>query len=300
MPMRARAMRAVLLATLAAFSCSAVDRTRLYASAKAPKDDSAKVDPRLKLSCAVRPCIKLRKSIEALGTTLSFGADYHVREKEAHFETTWHDPRLGGQLSLRDLSRLEWRKTWLFPGLADAATRVEVRSTLDLRTAQPDVRLKLGLRRSFASSSMSFVQDVPLDGSDGHCKVSVGATLTVREQGHTAQWQCPSSAPTPPQGTPGGSRLVRNTGRPATSRGPRGSCLRGYCEVTDVCRHSSLSLFPPRGPIGGWGGVGRWLCACPAVRVGALWLHSLAAAARGSPLDGARRVPLDGARRVAH
>ena len=206
MPMRARAMRAVLLATLAASSCSAVDRTRLYASAKAPKDDSAKIEPRLKLSCAVRPCIKLRKSIEALGTTLSFGADYHVREKEAHFETTWHDPRLGGQLSLRDLSRLEWRKTWLFPGLADAATRVEVRSTLDLRTAQPDVRLKLGLRRSFASSGMSFVQDVPLDGSDGHCKVSVGATLTVREQGHTAQWQCPSSAPTPPQGTPGGSR----------------------------------------------------------------------------------------------
>ena len=50
-----------------------------------------------------------------------------MREKEAHLETTWHDPRLGGQLSLRDLSTLEWRKTWLFPGIADAATRVEVR-----------------------------------------------------------------------------------------------------------------------------------------------------------------------------
>ena len=82
-----------------------------------------------------------------------------MREKEAHLETTWHDPRLGGQLSLRDLSTLEWRKTWLFPGIADAATRVEVRSTLDLQTARPDVRLKLGLRRSFASSGMSFVQD---------------------------------------------------------------------------------------------------------------------------------------------
>ena len=66
-----------------------------------------------------------------------------MREKEAHLETTWHDPRLGGQLSLRDLSTLEWRKTWLFPGIADAATRVEVRdcspntdvrSTFDLQT----------------------------------------------------------------------------------------------------------------------------------------------------------------------
>lgn len=147
-----------------------------------PPKDGERAEPRVKLSCGVKPCIKLRKSIEALGTTLSFGADYHVREKEAHFETTWHDPRLGGQLSLRDLSTLEWRKTWLFPGIADAATRVEVRSTLDLQTAQPDVRLKLGLRRSFASSGMSFVQDVPLDGADGHCKVSVGATVTVPDE----------------------------------------------------------------------------------------------------------------------
>ena len=163
---------AVLLASLAA-CCGAVGRTHLFGSVRPPKDDGERAEPRVKLSCGVKPCIKLRKSIEALGTTLSFGADYHVREKEAHFETTWHDPRLGGQLSLRDLSTLEWRKTWLFPGIADAATRVEVRSTLDLQTAQPDVRLKLGLRRSFASSGMSFVQDVPLDGADGHCKVAV-------------------------------------------------------------------------------------------------------------------------------
>ena len=57
-----------------------------------------------------------------------------------------------------------------------------MRSTLDLQTARPDVRLKLGLRRSFASSGMSFVQEVPLDGADGHCKVSVGATLTVPDE----------------------------------------------------------------------------------------------------------------------
>ena len=162
----------VLLASLAA-CCGAVGRTHLFGSVRSPKDDGERAEPRVKLTSNLRPCIKLRKSIEALGQTLSFGADYHVREKEAHFETTWHDPRLGGQLSLRDLSTLEWRKTWLFPGIADAATRVEVRSTLDLQTAQPDVRLKLGLRRSFASSGMSFVQDVPLDGADGHCKVAV-------------------------------------------------------------------------------------------------------------------------------
>ena len=236
-------MRATVLLALAACTHGgAVGRTHLFGAVRSAKDDGERAEPRVKLSCGVKPRIKLRKSIEellppqplpappspppfpppapsprptcrrlphrhrprhrprrhrphrhrpdrhrphrphrrrhrpqALGTTLSFGAEYHVREKEAHVETTWHDPRLvrvrvrarvrvrvrvgvrvshllssprratfiltltltlarlGGQLSLRDLATLEWRKTWLFPGIADAATRVEVRSTLDAR-----------------------------------------------------------------------------------------------------------------------------------------------------------------------
>ena len=167
-------MRATVLLALAASACGGeVGRT---GSVRPAKDGGERAEPRVKLSCGVKPRIKLRKSLEvlpppplrappllrpfrhqrhllaltccrlphrhrpqhhcphrpqALGTTLSFGAEYQVREKEAHLETTWHDPRLGGQLSLRDLSTLEWRKTWLFPGIADAATRVEVR---DLQT----------------------------------------------------------------------------------------------------------------------------------------------------------------------
>ena len=188
-------MRAtVLLALAASASGGPVGR---IGSVRPAKDDGERAEPRVKLSCGVKPRIKLRKSLEvltppplpappllrpfrhqrhllaltccrlphshrphrhrphrrpphrrrphrhrphrhrphrhrphrpqALGTTLSFGAEYQVCEKEAHLETTWHDPRLGGQLSLRDLSTLEWRKTWLFPGIADAATRVEVR-----------------------------------------------------------------------------------------------------------------------------------------------------------------------------
>ena len=179
-------MRATVLLALAASACGgSVGR---IGSVRPAKDDGERPEPRVKLSCGVKPRIKLRKSLEvlpppplrappllrpfrhqrhllaltccrlphrhrphrhrphrhrpqhhcphrpqALGTTLSFGAEYQVREKEAHLETTWHDPRLGGQLSLRDLSTLEWRKTWLFPGIADAATRVEVRSTRDLQ-----------------------------------------------------------------------------------------------------------------------------------------------------------------------
>ena len=169
-----RPMRATVLLALAASACGGpVGR---IGSVRPAKDDGERAEPRVKLSCGVKPRIKLRKSLEvltppplpappllrpfrhqrhllalaccrlphrhrphrhrphrpqALGTTLSFGAEYQVREKEAHLETTWHDPRLGGQLSLRDLSTLEWRKTWLFPGIADAATRVEVR---DLQT----------------------------------------------------------------------------------------------------------------------------------------------------------------------
>jgi hypothetical protein len=249
---RAVVMRTVLLASLAAASCGAVGRTHLFGSVRPPKDGE-RAEPRVKLSCGVKPCIKLRKSIEALGTTLSFGADYHVREKEAHFETTWHDPRLGGQLSLRDLSTLEWRKTWLFPGIADAATRVEVRSTLDLQTAQPDVRLKLGLRRSFASSGMSFVQDVPLDGADGHCKVAAARVGPGLGQGWARARVRPRVGPEPGPVSGSGPRVLVRPG-PSYSlpyvparclSGPRSQCPTSCSSPPPTCPPSSGAAGPP-------------------------------------------------------
>jgi len=44
------------------------------------------------------------------------------------------------------------------------------------------MRLKLGLRRPFAPPGLSFVHDIPLDGSRGHCKLAVGATVTVPDE----------------------------------------------------------------------------------------------------------------------
>ena len=77
----------------------------------------------------------------------------------------------GGDLSLSDMSQLQWSKMWVFPGLSDAATRVEARCKLDLKTGQPDLRLKLGLRRRFAQPGMSFVHDIPIDGTSDEAEI---------------------------------------------------------------------------------------------------------------------------------
>ena len=67
------------------------------------------------------------------------------------------DKWLGGELALNDLSTLRWRKTWFLPGLTDAATRIETRAAIDLRSGRPDAQLKLGLRRLLAPPGARFV-----------------------------------------------------------------------------------------------------------------------------------------------
>jgi hypothetical protein len=80
---------------------------------------------------------------------------------------------------LTNLRTLEWRKLVLLPGILDAATKLEMRSTLDLRTWRPTVEAKLGLRRKFASSGLSLIHRVELARG---CSLDVGATLTLPEE----------------------------------------------------------------------------------------------------------------------
>ena len=71
---------------------------------------------RFKASATAQPVIKLRKKLTALGTALKLGCDYHVEDRIATFDASWRDKWLGGDISLKDLGRVEWKKTWILPG----------------------------------------------------------------------------------------------------------------------------------------------------------------------------------------
>eukprot|EP00316_Scyphosphaera_apsteinii_P017476 CAMPEP_0119323720 /NCGR_PEP_ID=MMETSP1333-20130426/61404_1 /TAXON_ID=418940 /ORGANISM="Scyphosphaera apsteinii, Strain RCC1455" /LENGTH=178 /DNA_ID=CAMNT_0007331237 /DNA_START=83 /DNA_END=622 /DNA_ORIENTATION=+ len=127
----------------------------------------------------MHPLLKLRKRLNTLGTTVSLGCDYDVFSRVVTFDTTWCDSIVGGELSLSNFAQLEWRKVWLFPGLSDAATRIELSSSFDLTSRCADAKLRVGLRRKFSKRGLSFVHTMPLDGKTGHCKLDLGASLTV-------------------------------------------------------------------------------------------------------------------------
>jgi hypothetical protein len=65
---------------------------------------------------------------------------------KTHIGAIVQEPLLGGRMELEGTGKASWRKLWLFPGLSDAATRVEVRSSVDLRTGRAHGEVKLGLR----------------------------------------------------------------------------------------------------------------------------------------------------------
>ena len=88
-----------------------------------------------------------------------------------------------GKLKLTNLRELEWSKLILFPGLFDAATKIELRSSIDLRSGKSMAEAKLGLCRRFraASTGLGLVHGIPL-GSDSGLGVDVGACLAVPEE----------------------------------------------------------------------------------------------------------------------
>lgn len=135
--------------------------------------------PGCRLGASAQPRIKLRKQFNSHRNTFTVGCDYDLVARAALLKTIWRDFPAGGSLSLTNLKALEWRNTLLLPGIADAAMRLDLSASADLRTRCIDVRLKLGLRRQFPWRGISFINTLPLDGSSGRCYLDTGATLSV-------------------------------------------------------------------------------------------------------------------------
>ena len=138
--------------------------------------------PIFRADVTAKPTLKIRKRLAALGTKLTLGGDVDLLERTVAGEASWEDAALGGELSLSasaDERLLRYRKTWFFPGLTDAATRVEVTSSLDLHTMRGDAELKVGLRRKFARRGVGIVHT--LDLAQG-VRADVGATLHLPDE----------------------------------------------------------------------------------------------------------------------
>lgn len=142
--------------------------------AEPPSAPALSEGPSLRARVSARPRLKVLKRLQAKGNRLLLGGSCGARERErseereracvcmstradaadgappAHradsagrcsFEAKCAEPLLGGTIALSGRS-LRWSRLWLLPGLADAATRVEVCSAVDLRTGKPDAELR--------------------------------------------------------------------------------------------------------------------------------------------------------------
>jgi hypothetical protein len=132
--------------------------------------------PRLILSSSVLPRLRLRRALPMVdggAVRVTLGLD-----GSAQMDITARDPIIGGQLEINSGGRLGWRKLWLFPGLTDAATRVDVGVSTD-----EGVVLKLGLMSRDRAKGLRLVHRVPVPSgfmpSNTSCSIDVGATLQV-------------------------------------------------------------------------------------------------------------------------
>ena len=105
----------------------------------------------------------------------------HLDVPGADISVIVQDPLLGGRVELEGTGQASWRKLWLFPGLSDAATRVEVRSSVNLRTGRAHGEVKLGLRglRPEAKNSLRLVHRERLRHN---LDLDAGATLTLPDE----------------------------------------------------------------------------------------------------------------------
>lgn len=155
--------------------------------------------PALELSGNVQPRLRLRRVFYTtfFGDAVSgaaLEADVGL-DGMASVEASVRDSRFGSTLVLRSDVRtdlgsgleppertLEWSKHLIMPGLLDSATRLTLRSSLDLRTGKPSAEVKLGLRRKQASRGLRLVHRLglpQLEGVAGRCSLDVGGTLTL-------------------------------------------------------------------------------------------------------------------------
>ena len=139
--------------------------------------DAERASPSLTISNSLKPLLRLSATVadrlQISGTcdvsgTLDAQAVYRV-------------PKYG-KFTLHSLHTLEWSKLVLFPGILDAATKLEVRTVVDLQTRRAASEVKLGLRRKVASSGLSLVHRVELEPKLPGCSFDVGATLTLPEE----------------------------------------------------------------------------------------------------------------------
>ncbi|EOD08261.1 hypothetical protein EMIHUDRAFT_208370 [Emiliania huxleyi CCMP1516] len=119
--------------------------------AEPPSAPALSEGPSLRARVSARPRLKVLKRLQAKGNRLLLGGSCDSAGR-CSFEAKCAEPLLGGTIALSGRS-LRWSRLWLLPGLADAATRVEVCSAVDLRTGKPDAELRRGL---------SLVHAVPL------------------------------------------------------------------------------------------------------------------------------------------
>ena len=144
---------------------------------------------RIESKINVRPRLKLTKRSSDLKSVITC-----TMTPDGHVETLYaatREPLLNGLVSLDTAEeQLSWSKLWLFPGLTDAATRLELRSAIDLRTGKASSEVKLGLRgvRKVGPNSLRIKQRLPLAGVEAPGRlrniklqvgVDAGATLTL-------------------------------------------------------------------------------------------------------------------------
>ena len=126
----------------------------------------------LTLKLSARPRLKLRKRLGDV--TVACARD--VSGGPLSVEASCPAPSVvGGQLNLAG-STAEWRRMWLLPGLADAATKITLLTHVDLRTGHAHGEVSLGLRRKVTSSGLRLVHRQCIGGP---CHVDIGATLAL-------------------------------------------------------------------------------------------------------------------------
>ncbi len=142
----------------------------------------------LALSSSVTPGLRLRARMSrriSLDYEMDLGLPTSIDLSSAVVGASWREPFAGGKVAVRAPAAsdadptLEWSKLWVVPGLFDAATRLQLRSTLNLRTGVADADLRLGLRRRERGPGLHLVHRIPVERSGGRCAVDVGATFTV-------------------------------------------------------------------------------------------------------------------------
>ena len=104
----------------------------------------------------------------------------------AQLDAKVQEPLFGGDVCLDGgASIVTWCKLWLFPGLTDSATRVELRSAFDLRTGKGHSEVKLGLRglrrEQGLKNSLRLVHRQSVNGGDV-LNVDAGALLTLPDE----------------------------------------------------------------------------------------------------------------------